>query len=117
MPEVAAEEIALHGQIGRRMFPLELGRQAAAGPACERVGFVVTDMTDRRMLINFEDTAQGEFRLERLVPVQRPVPATLIHGCPAIRQPEPCISISPRSDEFPILAICDEPVADLMWMH
>ena len=69
------------------------------------------------MLIDFDGAAEREFRFQRLVPVEGLVPAALIDGRPAVRQPEFGILIAAGCDELAKLAVGNKPVADLVSMQ
>ena len=106
------KRIAGDRQILRRDLPLELGRQALAGPARERVGLVVADVRHRRGAIDrlqpFE--RHGEPLPVALLPVERRVPALAVDRRPAVGEPKRGRAIAAVLHEREPFAVGDEAV-------
>src|SRR5207249_5011130 len=79
-----------------------LGRQPLVGPAGEGVGLVEADMVDRLGRVDRAIAQQREDspRAVLAAPVERRLPALLLHRRPALRQPEFRPAIAALGDEF-----------------
>jgi hypothetical protein len=75
---------------GRDGFPLGFQREACAGPARVRVGFVPTHMRDRGARIERLQPLQPEHERDAVdvVPILRTGPVVGLHGVPAVRHPQ-----------------------------
>ena len=86
-------EVVTVRPVGRDDLPLGFGGQAQAGPVCEGIGLVVTDVTHGLVRVDRARSGQSELPpLLRIVgvlePVQRRLPMLVDHGGPAVREPE-----------------------------
>ena len=104
-----AEGVAEHAAFGRDL-PLGFGRQILAGPARERVGLVIADVTDRRARI---DRAQAAERHREpcavdLAPIAGRVPALRLDRRPAVGQPQRRRRVAAVGHEFEPLAVGHE---------
>src|SRR5262245_46125837 len=90
-----------------RDLPFLLGRQVLAGEARERVGLIVADVSDGRGGIDWLQASEGQLmpRAVALLPVARRGPALVLHGGPAVREPQLRLGVAAGSDEFEPLAI------------
>ncbi len=111
------EEHTVHRALRSGVLPLELGRQAGAGPRRVRVGFVVGDVYDRLVWVELahptervDPPAAGVVRMA--IPVQRSLPALGLHPRPAVRLPQLGTSIAAVVDEREPLAGGDEAVGE-----
>ncbi len=110
MPVAALDEVAGAHAVGLagRDFPLGFRWQSGLSPTRKCVGFVVTDVTDGCVRIDLTQPQQRELLLERVGPVDRPVPLLALHDAPTIRQPQVRPGVAAVADELPILAVGDE---------
>src|SRR5882762_10319641 len=105
----AVAEIAGERQVALRDFPFRLSRQPLIGPAGEGVGLVEADMAngfrrvDRALARQGEDPPGAVFE----TPVERRLPALLLHRRPAVGQPEFRPVIAALGDEFEVIAATD----------
>src|SRR5439155_12732894 len=109
MEMAAVTEIAGERELARRDFPFGLGRQALARPAGEGVGLVEADMAERFGRVDRALARQGEDAPLAVIamPVERRLPALLLHRRPALRQPEFRPTIAALGDEFEIVSATD----------
>ena len=114
MPVSRFQQVAAQWLLIRGKLPLELGRQSCAGPARKRIGFVITDMANRSVASNRLHSAQREFLLERIIPVQWLPPTALINDGPAVGQPQRALLIAAVTHKITKLVIRNQAVADLM---
>src|SRR5258708_5847102 len=90
MEVTTLQEIADHCPARGDEFPFRLGRQTGTSPFGIGIGFEITDMADRLMLV--ERARAGERRdvpiAWRALPIERRFPVSLINLGPGLGQPE-----------------------------
>src|SRR6266850_1851796 len=86
----AVREVAVKRRVAGGNLPFRFGRQAFFGPAREGVGLVEADVADRLGGIDRALAGQREDQPLAILaaPVERRLPALLLHRAPALRQPE-----------------------------
>src|SRR3546814_6500058 len=94
----------------RGMLPFGLARQAHAGPARKRIGFVEADVHHRCLRVERQPSTECKSAVQILGPVQRPLPTMLLHRTPALGQPQQWIAVTTLSNELAILAIGYQPI-------
>src|SRR5205807_1232409 len=119
METAILEQIALYFELRGGHFPLELGRQARAGPAGKSIGFVITDVADGLILIELAQAGAGE--LEPLpanfFPVQRRRPALRLHHLPSVGQPQLRPAISAIFNKCKVFAAGHKPRSETESRH
>ena len=85
MKAFALDKVAFHRQSGRGAFPFKFRRQTRAGPIRVSVGLEITDVRHRLGFIDRAETGEGEIppRAVAFLPVERRLPALLVHSRPA----------------------------------
>src|SRR6185295_2394316 len=91
-----------------------LGRQMFAGKARKRIGLVVADVRDWRGGVDRLQAAERELLPAAIafLPVAGCGPALVLHGRPAVGEPERRIGVAAGLDEFEPLAVGDEAARD-----
>ena len=110
MQVVAFKEVAAQWLVGGGDFPFRFARQPRTGPACEGIGLVIADVTDRCLQVQRAQATKGHLVPAGVLaqPVQRSVPAGLLDQVPAVRQPQLRAGITAVSDERQVFAVAHQ---------
>src|ERR1700738_1911425 len=119
MESLALNKVSIDRNIRGGTFPLEFGRQARALPVRIRVGFEVTDVGDRLVFIDGAKTRKSKIPPGAipLRPVKRRLPALLVYGCPAQREPKLRPRVTAVTHEFEIFAVRYRPRRERKRQH
>src|SRR5262249_19561353 len=113
-PEGIVDEPETRGHL-----PLCFGRQVLAGPARERIGFVVAHVRDPCGRIDWPEARGRELLLGAvaLAPVTGCLPALGLDRRPAVREPERGGRVAAVGDEIEPLRISDEAAGEPHWLQ
>ena len=115
MQSVVVEEATICGigtdLLGRHL-PFDLGREALARPLRKGLRFVIRDVGDRGLQIQWAQAAQGELAVLAFVflPVERCLPALIVYCFPTVFKPMAKIAIGPVADKLEILPIAHQAI-------
>ena len=106
-------------------LPFELGRQACAGPARQRIGLEKIKVAGWRVGVDIDQALQGEVairctRIRALTaafPIEGHVVLAGLHPVPAHRKPELGPPVAAVGHERQQVAIGDQPAGQLKWRN
>src|SRR3546814_20017193 len=95
----------------RGMLPFGLARQAHAGPARKRIGFVEADVHPRCLRVERQPSTECKTAVQILGPVQRTLTTILLHRPPTLRPTPPWIEFTTPHNKIPIIHLGLQPIS------